>query len=52
MQLPRLATLAAISIALAMPVAAQDDAIGVPGPIVFEETQFDLAWTSNPTETY
>ena len=52
MQLPRLATLAAISIALAMPVAAQDDAIGAPGPIVFEETQFDLAWTSNPSETY
>ena len=52
MKLPCLAVLAAISIALAMPVAAQDDAIGAPGPIMFEETQFDLAWTSNPTETY
>ena len=47
-----LAIVAAISIALTMPVAAQDDAIGAPGPIMFEETQFDLAWTSNPTETY
>lgn len=52
MKLPRLAILAATLIALAMPAAAQDDAIGAPGPIVFEETQFDLVWTSHPTETY
>ena len=52
MKLPRLAVLAAISAALAMPVAAQDDAIGAPGPIVFEDVRFELAWTSHPTETY
>ena len=52
MKLPHLAVLAAVSIALATPVAAQDDAIGAPGPIVFEDVSFDLAWTSNPTETY
>lgn len=31
---------------------AQDDALGVPGPIAFEETAFSLAWTSNPSATY
>ena len=52
MSLPRLVAIAAISIALAAPVSAQEDAIGVPGPIVFEDTKFDLVWTSQPTEIY
>lgn len=48
----RLLTIAA---ALALTVSAamaQEEALGVPGPIDFEETSFDLAWTSNPTEEY
>ena len=38
--------------ALALPAAAQADAIGAPGPIVFEDVEFALAWTSHPSETY
>lgn len=38
--------------ATALPATAQTDAIGAPGPIVFEEVEFALAWTSNPSETY
>lgn len=34
-----------------VPASAQDDAIGVPGPIVFEGEIFDLVWTSHPTDT-
>jgi len=34
------------------PGVAQEDAVGVPGPIVFEEETFDLVWTSHPTETF
>ncbi len=33
-------------------VMAQEDAVGVPGPIVFEDVEFGLAWTSNPEPTY
>ena len=43
---------AALSLALATPVLAQEEAIGVPGPIVFEGTSFALAWTSHPLENY
>lgn len=32
------------------PALAQDDAIGVPGPIIFEGETFDLVWTSHPTD--
>jgi hypothetical protein len=31
---------------------AQDDAVGVPGPIVFEDETFDLVWTSHPTDVF
>lgn len=31
---------------------AQEDAVGVPGPFVFEGESFELAWTSHPTETF
>lgn len=33
-------------------VLAQEDAVGVPGPLMFEGESFDLAWTSHPTETF
>lgn len=53
MSLLRLATAAAIvSIALVVPAVAQEELLGIPGPIVFEETEFALAWTSHPNETY
>lgn len=52
MRLLQLLALATISLALAGPVLAQEEAIGVPGPIVFEGTSFDLAWTSHPMDTY
>lgn len=35
-----------------LPAVAQDDAIGVPGPIVFEDETFDLVWTSHPNEAF
>jgi hypothetical protein len=35
-----------------MPVAAQEDTVGIPGPIAYEGTEFVLAWTSNPSPTY
>ena len=38
--------------AMALPASAQTDAIGAPGPIVFEDVEFALAWTSHPEETY
>ena len=31
---------------------AQEDALGVPGPIQFEGVDFDLVWTSHPTDVY
>ena len=51
MLLLRLATAMVAAVALALPVTAQEEALGIPGPIVFEETTFDLAWTSHPNET-
>jgi hypothetical protein len=52
MPLLRLVALAVAAAALVMPAHAQEDAIGILGPITFEETVFTLAWTSHPTETY
>ena len=52
MPLLRLAATVIAAAALLMPAMAQEDALGIPGPIVFEESTFELAWTSHPTETY
>ena len=52
MMLFRFAAIAVTTAALIMPLAAQEDAIGIPGPITFEDTAFALAWTSHPNETY
>lgn len=41
-----------VSLALAAPALAQSEALGIPGPILFEETAFELAWTSHPVGTY
>ncbi|MBJ3784149.1 hypothetical protein [Devosia sediminis] len=45
-----LAALAVSILGLVSPLA-QDDAIGIPGPIEFEGVSFDLVWTSHPTDT-
>jgi len=52
MSLLRLAATALMAATLVAPAMAQEDAVGVPGPITFEETEFALAWTSNPSEGY
>ena len=52
MPLRRLATIAFATAALLAPTMAQEEALGIPGPIVFEETAFELAWTSHPSATY
>ena len=52
MLLPRLAAVAVAAAFLLMPALAQEDAVGIPGPIVFEDVEFGLAWTSNPEPTY
>jgi hypothetical protein len=52
MPLLRLAVTAIAAAALIIPALAQEDALGIPGPIVFDETTFALAWTSHPDETY
>jgi hypothetical protein len=52
MSLLRLTATVIAAAALLMPAAAQDEALGIPGPIVFEETAFELAWTSHPSDTY
>jgi hypothetical protein len=52
MLLPRLAVTMIATAALLAPALGQDDALGIPGPIVFEDTAFELVWTSHPTETY
>lgn len=49
---PALAIALAVLATLSSSAWAQDDAVGVPGPIAFEETAFSLAWTSNPSATY
>lgn len=52
MPLSRLAAAAILAAALVIPALAQEDAVGIPGPIVFEDTAFALAWTSQPSQTY
>lgn len=52
MSMSRFAAAAIVSLALAVPAIAQEELLGIPGPIVFEETEFELAWTSHPAETY
>lgn len=52
MLLPRLVATAIAAAALLMPALAQEEALGIPGPIVFEETAFELVWTSHPSPTY
>ncbi len=52
MSISRFATAAIVSLGLALPALAQEEALGIPGPIVFEESSFELAWTSHPAETY
>ena len=52
MSLPNLLTVAFAAFALVAPAVAQEDAIGIPGPIGFEDTDFALAWTSNPAPVY
>jgi hypothetical protein len=48
----RLAAAVIASVSLVAPVAAQEELLGIPGPIVFEETAFELAWTSHPAPAY
>jgi hypothetical protein len=51
----RVASLAAAALlALGAPAHADPakDMLGVPGPVNFQDTQFDLAWTSHPTPDY
>lgn len=52
MLLPRLAAAAVITFTLAMPAMAQEELLGIPGPITFEDTDFELAWTSHPAPAY
>lgn len=43
---------AALAIFLAIPAFAQSDLLGVPGPISFQEQDYSLAWTSQPSDEY
>jgi len=52
MSLRHAIAIAALAATLVGPALAQEDVIGVPGPITFEGTEFFLAWSSNPTPTY
>jgi hypothetical protein len=52
MLLRRLPALVVALAALLVPALAQEDAIGIPGPIDFEQTRFELAWTSHPNPAY
>jgi hypothetical protein len=52
MFLSRFVAAAVVSVALAMPAFAQEEMLGIPGPITFEGTDFALAWTSHPAPTY
>lgn len=45
-----LAALSMSILGLVSPLA-QDDALGIPGPIEFQGVRFDLVWTSHPTDT-
>lgn len=50
--LSRIAFAAIVSLAVAVPALAQEEYLGIPGPISFEGTEFELAWTSHPAPTY
>lgn len=52
MSMLRLAAAAIVSLGLAVPAMAQEELLGIPGPITFEGTDFELAWTSHPGPTY
>ena len=52
MSMLRLAAAAIVSIGLAGSTVAQEEMLGIPGPISFEGTDFELAWTSHPSPTY
>lgn len=46
------AGLALLILATAAHADPARDMLGVPGPVSFQDTQFDLAWTSHPTADY
>lgn len=52
MLLHRLAAIVIATGALALPALAQEDAVGIAGPISYDGTSFALAWTSHPSATY
>lgn len=53
MSMFRLAAAIVVSIGIvAAPAMAQEEMLGIPGPITFEGTDFELAWTSHPTPAY
>lgn len=52
MPMPRLAATIIALLAFSLPALAQEDAIGIPGPLSLEGTEFTLAWTSHPAPTY
>ncbi|KKC31227.1 hypothetical protein [Devosia psychrophila] len=52
MSLFRLAAALVAIATLALPAFGQEDAVGIPGPISFQETDFALAWTSHPFPAY
>lgn len=47
-----LVAMLAVSTLGILSASAQEDALGIPGPIEFEGVSFDLAWTSHPTPTF
>ena len=50
--LSRIAFAAIVSLAVVVPALAQEEYLGIPGPISFEGTEFTLAWSSHPAPTY
>lgn len=42
----------AIGLLAATPSLAQEDLLGLPGPIIFQAQEFELAWSSQPSQTY
>jgi hypothetical protein len=39
-------------VSLTLQAGAQEDALGIPGPIHFDSTSYALVWTSNPSPVY
>jgi hypothetical protein len=52
MPMSRAAAAAIVSLALAFPAIGQEELLSIPGPIVFEGTEFELVWSSHPSKTY